>query len=95
MLQAVARQFGRLSWTAMGVAVITGIIQVVQLDIASDLRNTFGRSLFVKLLAVGLAAGLALAHQLTAKNSTPAVRGAMQGAILLASLGIFAAAVAM
>ncbi len=95
MLQAVARQFARVSWTAMGVAVATGVIQVFQLDVAAGLRDEFGGRLFVKLLAVGLAAGLALAHQLTAKNSTPAVRGAMQGAILLASLGIFAAAVAL
>ena len=95
MLQAAARQFGRVSWAAMAVAVATGVIQLLQLDVAANLQTEFRRRLFLKLLAVGLAAGLALAHQLTARNSTAAVRGAMQGAILLASLGIFAAAVAL
>lgn len=88
VLQAAARRFGVVSWTALAVAVATGIVQVVRLSYP-------WRSLEVKLAFVAIAGGLALVHQLTARRSSPAVRGAIQGAILLASIGIFAAAVAL
>lgn len=92
-LQAMARQFGRVSWTAMGAAVITGIIQLARLDFSAALQTSYGPRLFLKLALVGIAAALALAHQLTARRSSPAVRGALQGLVLVVSLGIFAAAV--
>lgn len=95
VLQAAARQFGRVSWSAMGVAVVTGVIQLLRLDLGTSMRTAFGQRLFIKLLLVGLAAALALGHQLTARRTTPAVRGIIQGLILLLSLGIFAAAVAL
>jgi putative copper export protein len=86
-LQAVARQFGRLSWTALGVLVATGIWQVERIG----LDWSYGRLVF-KLVLVGVVAALALAHQLTARRTSPAVRGALQGVILLVSVGIFGAA---
>jgi hypothetical protein len=92
-LQAIARQFGRVSWTAMGVALITGVIQLLQLDIDTSLQSSFEQRLFVKLLLVGAAVALALGHQLTARRTSPAVRGVIQGVMLLVSLGIFATAV--
>jgi putative copper export protein len=95
ILQAAARQFGRVSWTAMGVAVVTGVIQLMRLDLGTSMQTAFGRRLFLKLALVGLAAALALGHQLTARHTSAAVRGIIQGLILLISLGIFAAAVAL
>jgi putative copper export protein len=86
LLQAMARRFGSISWTAMGVAVVTGLWQVDRLD------YPWGE-LGWKLSLVGVAVALALAHQLTARRTGAAVRGAIQGVILLVSLAIFWAAV--
>ncbi len=95
LLQAMARQFGRVSWAAMALAVITGIIQLTRVDLGRGAATSYGRALFAKLLLVGLAAALALGHQLTARSTTPAVRGIIQGLILLSSLGILAMAVVL
>lgn len=87
MLQAAARQFGRLSWTALAVAVITGIWQMEVIGYAYA-------SISLKLGLVITAGVLALIHQLTARSTSPAVRGALQGVILVVSVLIFGAAVA-
>jgi len=79
LLQATARRFGVVSWTAMGVAVVTGVWQV--LDLAIDWRR-----LEAKLSLVAVMVGLALFHQLTAKRTSPAVRGAIQGIIVVLSI---------
>jgi hypothetical protein len=88
LLRAAARQFGRVSWTAMAVAVATGVAQVHLRGISW----AYGR-LHLKLALVATVIVLALAHQLTARKSSPAIRGVVQLAILLVSLGVFAAAV--
>jgi putative copper export protein len=88
MLQAAARRFGHVSWTALTFTVATGIWQVERIGF----RWSYGRLIF-KLVLVGSAASLALFHQLTARRTSPAVRGALQGVILLVSIGIFGAAV--
>lgn len=88
MLQAAARQFGRVSWTAMAVSVITGLWQVDRLS------YPWG-ALGWKLTLVAIAISLALVHQLTARGTPASVRGAIQGVILLVSLGIFWAAVSL
>lgn len=90
LLRAAARQFGRVSWTAMLIAVLTGIAQVHLMM----LPWSYGR-LHLKLGLVGLVILLAGGHQLTAARSSPAARGIVQLLILLVSLGIFAAAVAL
>lgn len=95
VLQAMARQFGKLSWAAMGVAVVTGVIQLSRLEFSLSDNTGFATTLMIKLTLVGVAAGLALFHQFTARTSTPAKRGLVQGLILLSSLGILAAAVAL
>ena len=87
VLQAMARQFGRVSWTAMAVAVLTGgwlAIDIIDQPI-----------LAVKMGMVALTAGLAAWHQFAARGQSPAMRGMLQGAILLASLGTVAVAVAL
>jgi uncharacterized membrane protein len=90
MLQATARQFGRVSWTAMAIALVTGVLQVH----AMGLPWTHG-PLHTKLGMVALTILIAGAHQLTARNSSPAVRGIVQLLILIASLGVFGAAVVL
>lgn len=88
LLQAAARQFGRVSWTALAVIVVTGVWQVDRIG----LPWTSGRLLF-KLSLVALMAAAALVHQVTAKHTSAAVRGALQGVILTLSVVVFGAAV--
>lgn len=90
MLQAMARRFGVVSWAAMGLAVVTGTIQIVRLG-----YGWFDEPVVRKLGLVVLAIILAAGHQVTARRTSAAVRGALQGTILLVSLGILAAAVAL
>ena len=87
ILQTAARQFGRVSWVGFGLAFVTGSSVVVDyLDVPA---------LRWKLAAVAVAGGLALWHQLRGRRQTPRTRGALQGLIVAASLGIVAAAVAL
>jgi len=85
-LQAAARAFGYLSWTALAVAVATGLYQL------SRLGWLWGR-IGLKVTLVGISAALALFHQLTARRTSPRVRGAVQGVILVLAIAIFGAAV--
>ncbi len=88
-IQAAARRFGAVAWVALSISVVTGITQVFRLDV--DLRAP----LAVKLLLVSAAVGLAFLHQEIARNVSPALRGAMEGVLLVLALGILAAAVAL
>ena len=88
MLRAVARQFARVSWTAMLLAIATGLAQV------QILRLPFShRPLLIKLLLVGVLIVVAVAHQLSARRSSPAVRGAVQLVIMLCTLAVVRAAI--
>lgn len=95
ILKAMALQFGQVSWTAMAVAIATGVIQLSRSDVSLSNDTGYAAALFIKLTLVGVAAGLTLFHQLTAKTASSASRGIVQGLILLSSLGIVAAAVAL
>lgn len=87
-LQAMARQFGRVSWVAMGIAVASGAWLVSQTG-----RDWADLSLKAGLVILAIA--LAAVHQVTARKVTAAQRGMLQGLILLASLAIFAVATAV
>ena len=87
-LQAVARQFGRVSWTAMVVAVLTGLGQVQLLGFPWSYSR-----LQIKVALVATVIVVAFAHTLTAKRSPPAVRGIVESTILLVSFAIYWAAV--
>lgn len=87
-LQAVARQFGRVSWTAMLVAVLTGLGQVQVLGLSWSYPR-----LQVKVALVATVIAVAFVHTLTAKRSPPAVRGIVESTILLLSFAIYWAAV--
>lgn len=87
LLQVMARQFGRVSWSAMAVAVLSGAwLAVDYID---------RPALAVKVGLVAVTAGLAGWHQLAARNQSPAMRGVLQGLILLFSLAVIAAALAI
>lgn len=80
-LRAMARQFGRVSWVAMAISLVSGVWLVSETDRDwGDLSLKAGLVVLVIILA-----GI---HQLTASKSTPAQRGAVQGITLLVSLGI-------
>jgi uncharacterized membrane protein len=84
IIRAAARQFGRVSWTAMALAVVTGLIQA----------NNFGYSLTgtvigTKVQVVGVMIALAAFHQFTAKRTSPGLRGAIQGIILVLAILTF------
>lgn len=88
VLRAVAKRFSVLSWLAFGVAIITGTWMYTDIGLPWGDFSTKGTLII-------LAGGLALFHQLTAKRSSPAVRGIIQALILIVSIGIFGAAVAL
>mgnify|MGYP007096697780 CR=1 FL=1 len=88
LLRATARQFARMTWTAMALLVVTGVGQV-----HLGIWTWSFPPLQLKLALVALAAGLAAFHHVTARRFGPAVRGMFQGAIGLASIAVFAAAV--
>jgi uncharacterized membrane protein len=91
LVRAVARRFGVVAWGAIAVSVATGITQLIRLD-----HPTRGNTaLALKLLLVGLAVAVAWLHQVIARKVSPALRGALEGILLLLALGILAAAVAL
>ena len=75
--------------------VVTGVIELSRSDVSLSDDTGYAVAVLIKLTLVGLAAGLTLFHQLTAKTASPASRGIVQGLILVTSLGIVAAAVAL
>jgi len=87
-IQAVARQFGRVSWTAFGLTVGVGIIALVINPGSVSALPGFD----LKMGLVAAAAGLALWHQLAAGNQSPARRGMIQAVILVVTLGVYAIA---
>ena len=88
ILRAVARRFGVFSWVAFAIAIVTGTWMYTSIGLPWKDFSTKGT-------LVLLAGGLALFHQLTAKRSSPAVRGIIQLLIIIVSIGIFGAAVAL
>lgn len=88
VLRGMARTFAWVSWGAMAIAVVTGIVNYTSLGL--------GWSRFsLKGTLIVLSIALALWHQLTAKRSSPAVRGLGQGMILILAVAIFGAAVVL
>lgn len=85
VLRASARAFGVVSWTAMGVSLITGTWMYTEWGLPwSDFA--------LKGTLIAIAIVLAFVHQITAKRTSPAVRGIGQLAIVVVSIGIFGAA---
>ena len=87
-LRAMARRYGNVSWAALVVIVVSGVL----------LRGEFGipwsdGTLSAKLTLLALSIVVAAIHQVTARRTSPAVRGAIQGIILGLGVAIFGIAV--
>jgi putative copper export protein len=80
VIRAVARRFGVVSWVALAVQVVTGSLMLFD--------RVWSTALSVKIGLVMLSAILAAWHSVAARNQSPAVRGAIQGVILLLALAI-------
>jgi uncharacterized membrane protein len=80
VIRAVARRFGVVSWIALAVQVVTGSLLLFD--------HVWSATLSVKISLVILSAILAAWHSLAARDQSPAVRGAIQGVIMLLALAI-------
>lgn len=80
VIRAVARRFGVVSWVALALLVTSGSLMI--------LDRTWSTTLTAKIGLVILSAILAAWHSLAARSQTPALRGAIQGVILVLALVI-------
>lgn len=80
VIRAIARRFGVISWTALGIQVGTGTWMIVD--------RPWTGVLAVKIGLVLLSAILAAWHTVSAGSQTPATRGAIQGVIMILALAI-------
>ncbi len=85
VLQAMARRFGVISWTALALQVATGLWMAMG-------RFPWTSALNWKVGLVLVSALLAGWHTVMARSQSPALRGAVQGAILILALVIVALA---
>lgn len=86
VLRGIARRFGVVSWSAMAIAVAVGLRLYV-------LRGLPWADFALKGTLIALSIGVSLFHHITARRTSPAMRGLQQGIILLLAIGIFGAAV--
>lgn len=89
--RAGARAFGRVAWPAFGVAVATGIWNLLAIDLA-DATSAYNAVFGIKLMLVVISGGAAAVHQTT---RTPALRGITGGVGFVAALVAFALGIAM
>jgi uncharacterized membrane protein len=80
VIRAVAQRFGVVSWAALALQVVTGSLLLFD--------HAWSTALSIKIGLVMLSAILAAWHSVAARNQSPAVRGAIQGVILLLALAI-------
>ncbi|MEX1038770.1 MAG: hypothetical protein WDZ96_07950 [Acidimicrobiia bacterium] len=86
VIQAVAKRFGVISWTALAVLVVTGITMIM---IGFNLSTT----LTTKIGLVIVSAALAAWHTVSARHQTPRTRGLIQATILVLALVILGLAI--
>lgn len=82
-LKTIANAFGRVAWPAFGVAVVTGMWAILDVDV-SAMDSSYHVTLGVKIVVVMLAGFAAAAHANTKSKLVLALGGAIG---LLASLG--------
>jgi putative copper export protein len=80
VIRAVAQRFGAVSWVALGAQVVTGSLMLFD--------HAWSNALSIKIGLVMASAILAAWHSVAARNQSPAVRGAIQGVILVLALAI-------
>lgn len=88
VLRVMARRFGVISWTALGLQILTGLWMAMD-------RFPWSTALNWKVGLVMISALLAAWHTVMAREQSPAVRGALQGSILVLALVIVALATAV
>lgn len=86
VIQAIARRFGVISWTALAVLVVTGLTMIM---IGFGLSTT----LTTKIGLVIVSAGLAAWHAIYARSQRPRTRGMVQATILVLALVIVGLAI--
>lgn len=84
VIRAIAQRFGVVSWTALGLLVVTGLVMAFD--------RVWGTALMTKIGLVVVSAILAAWHTVGARDQSPALRGAIQGSILILALVILALA---
>lgn len=77
-----AQRFGQISWPFFGLAVVTGIWNL--LDVPSNTTTEYQITLGIKIVLVLASGSAAFVHT---RTSSPAVRGVTGGIGLLAALG--------
>lgn len=80
--KVVAQRFGQVAWPAFGVAVLTGIWNL--LEVPTGQTSEYHVTLGIKLALVVLSGLAAFVHT---RTPSPAVRGATGGIGLIAGLG--------
>ena len=85
VIRAIARRFGVVSWIALGTQVLTGAWM------AAD--RVWDTVLITKVSLVLVSAILAGWHTMAARSQSPALPGAIQGAILVLALLILGLAI--
>lgn len=89
VLRAMARRYSVVSWSALAIAMGTGLWLYYTVGWADP-------ELFeVKWTLITLVIGVTFVHQVFAKRMSAAWRGVTQVAILVLTIGIFAAAVTL
>lgn len=81
----VARQFNRIAWPAFAVLVITGLWNVMEVDVG-DRSTAYQVTLFVKLVIVALSGVSAFLHTQARTRTGLALWGAVGGACTIAAL---------
>ena len=83
--RAVARRFSRIAWPAFGVLVVTGVWNLVEVEIG-DASNEYQVTVFVKLLVVAVSGLSAAYHQRATSRRGLAIGGAVSGVSALGAL---------
>lgn len=87
VIGAIARRNAAVSWIALAVLVVTGLIR------ATDYG--WSRLLMVKVALVVASVILAIWHTMKARTQLPAIRGMIQALILILALVILGIAIAL
>lgn len=85
--RTVARRFNRIAWPAYGVLVVTGVWNLLRVDIG-DTSTEYQVTVLVKLLVVAVSGISAAFHARATSKAGLAVGGALAGVGALAALFI-------
>jgi putative copper export protein len=83
--RAVARAFARLAWPAYGVLVVTGIWNLLAVEVG-DQSSEYMVTLAVKVLVVVASGAAAAAHAMSRSRAVLAMGGAVAGVTALAAV---------